>query len=127
MVMVSALPPPPPLTTVWKACSQCWKPLDILTARKETLEIQTRAMTKNYIIIYLIIRMIFTRCSGILVFTLQFCFITSRPAGLLVNLNKLLMSELNKYLWGELRVEIDHESRSYKRQKQYLCVISVII
>ena len=54
---------------------------------------------KNYIIIYLMIRMIFTRCSGILVFTLQFCFITSRPAGLLVNLNKLLMSELNKYLW----------------------------
>ena len=91
--------PPAPLTTVWKACSQCWKPLDILTARKETLEIQTRARTKNYMIFNLMIRMIFTRCSGILVFTLQFCFITSRPAGSLVNLNKLLMSELNKYLW----------------------------
>ena len=58
------------------------------------------------------IRMIFTRCSGILVFTLQFCFTTSRSADLLVNLNKLLMSELNKYLWWELRVEVDHESRS---------------
>ena len=54
--------------------------------------ILTRARTKNYII-NLMIGMIFTRCSGIVVFTLQFCFITSRPAGLLVNLNKL--NEIN--------------------------------
>ena len=46
--------------------------------------ILTRARTKNYII-NLMIGINFTRCSGILVFTLQFCFITSKPAGLLVN------------------------------------------
>ena len=74
---------------------QCRKPLDALTARKETQEIQTRdlmmtvptmktvilileripmmARTENYIISHMI-GTIFTRCFGILVVILQFCF-----------------------------------------------------
>ena len=72
--------------------------------------ILTRGRTENYII-NLMIGMIFTRCSGILVFTLQFCFIASRPAGLLVNLNKL--NEIN--ICGEnleLRSITNHDHKA---------------
>ena len=64
------------------------------------------------------IGMIFTRCSGILVFSLLLCFIISRPAGLLVNLNKLklCLNEIN--ICGEKR-----ELRSIRNHDHKVVII----